>query len=128
MKKMNAARAAGVERSHMIYDSSEIVAPDEAERMLGVLLKATQSGNHASFLAPGTVAFQKGITRAMFDSVSRQIAARLQQGYTAYYLTEIRQGEFRVFLWKMSFADRGHEVIARLTLAADGKVAGFLLN
>jgi hypothetical protein len=125
---MNAALAAGVEPSHMPYYSSEIVAPDEAERMLVLLLKATQAGNHASFLAPGTVAFQKGITKAMFDSVSRQIASRLKEGYTADYLTEIKQGEFRVFLWKMSFHDRGYEFIARLALAADGKVAGFLLN
>ena len=96
--------------------------------MLTLLLKATQAGNHGAFLAPGTVAFQKGITKPMFDSVSRQIAARLQEGYTADYLTEIKQGEFRIFLWKMSYHDRGYEFIARLALATDGKVSGFLLN
>jgi hypothetical protein len=107
---------------------AEIAAPSEAEKLLKLLLTATEAGNHAAFLAPGTHGFQKGITKAMFDSVSRQVASRLKAGYTAQYLTELKQGEFRVFLWKMSFSDAGCEFIARLALTADGKVAGFLLN
>ena len=64
----------------------------------------------------------------MFYGVSRQMASRLKAGYTAEFLTEIRQGEYRVFLWKLSFTDAGDEFIARLSLTIDGKVAGFLLN
>ncbi len=112
----------------MPYYSTEVAPPDEADKALKLLLKATQAGNHPAFIAPGTSSFQKGISKAMFDSVSRQVASRLKEGYTAEYLAEIKQGEFRVFVWKMSFNDRGYEFIARLAMTLGNKVAGFLLN
>jgi len=106
----------------------ELTAPPEAENTLKLLLDATQAGDHAAFLAPGTERFQKGISKAMFDSVSKQVASRLQAGHTTEFLTEINQCEHRVFLWKLSFSDGGNQFIARLALASDGKVAGFMLN
>jgi len=107
---------------------SEILAPEEAGKTLKILLEATEAGNHEAFLAPGTERFQRGISKAMFYGVSEQVASRLKAGHTAEYLTEIKQGDYRIFLWKLSFSDAGTEFIARLALAVDGKVAGFLVN
>ena len=108
-------------------DSNPTVPPD-AEEMLKRLLAATQTENYDAFIAPGTDRFQKGISKAMFYGVSGQVAARLQAGHTTEFLTEISQCEHRVYLWKLSFSDRGNEFIARLALTGKGEVAGFMLN
>jgi hypothetical protein len=103
-------------------------APPEAEKMLKLLLETTQAENYEAFLAPGTERFQQGISKAMFYGVAMQVASRLQAGHTTEFLTEMRQCEHRVFLWKLSFSDGGTQFIARLALTMDGKVAGFMLN
>jgi hypothetical protein len=118
----------GVEPIRMPFSSTETAAPDEAENTMKLLLKATEAADYDAFLAPGTESFQKGIAKSMFYRVSEQVASRLKAGHTLEYLTEIRQGKFRIFLWKLSFRDRGDEFIARLALTADGKVAGCLLT
>jgi len=108
--------------------SSEIAAPAEAEKMLKLLLENTRTGNYEAFLAPGTERFQQGISKEMFFGVAKQVASRLDAGYVTEFLTEIRQCEHRVYLWKLSFSDGGNQFIARLALTTDGKVAGFMLN
>jgi len=127
-RKDERKQAHRVESFRMPAATPEFTAPAEAEEMLKLLLIATQSGNHAAFIAPGTERFQHGISQAMFDAVSKQVASRLRAGYTTEFLTEISQCEHRVYLWKLSFSDGGNQFIARLALTTDGKVAGFMLN
>jgi hypothetical protein len=108
--------------------SSELTAPPEAEKTLQQLLGAAQNEDYDAFIELGTHRFQQGISKDMFDTVSRQVADRLKAGHTTEFLTEINQCEHRVFLWKLSFCDAGNQFIARLVLEGDGKVAGFMLN
>ena len=112
----------------MVAPAPDLTAPPEAERMLKLLLETIRTENYDAFLAPGTERFQQGISREMFSSVSRQVAARLQAGYTTEFLTEINQCEHRIFLWKLGFSDGGNQFIARLALTVEGKVTGFMLN
>ncbi len=92
------------------------------------LLQAAQNQDYDAFIGLGTIRFQQGISKEMFDMVSRQVANRLKAGHTTEFLTAINQCEHRVYLWKLSFKDQGTEFIARLAMATDGKVAGFMLN
>ena len=92
------------------------------------LLAAAQAEDYDAFIDLGTHRFQQGISKAMFETVSKQVAERLKAGHATEFLTEINQCDHRVFLWKLSFTDAGNQFIARLALAADGKVAGFMLN
>jgi hypothetical protein len=107
---------------------AEKLAPEGAEITMKLLLMATAQDDYRAIIQTGTKHFQSGITPSMFHRVSQQLAPRLQAGHFLEYLDEIRQGEFRVFLWKLSFSDGGDEYIARLALTADGKVAGCLIN
>ena len=117
-----------VESLHMVAPSPDILAPPEVEKMLKFLLETIRTENHEAFLSHGTERFQQGISKAMFLSVSRLVASRLQAGYTTEFLTEIKQCEHRVFLWKLGFSDGESQLIARLALTVEGKVAGFMLN
>ncbi len=106
----------------------ESSAPPEAERTLRRLLAAAQAEDYDAFIEQGTHRFQQGISKEMFDAVGRQVANRLKAGHATEFLTEINQCDHRIFLWKLSFTDAGNQFIARLALAADGRVAGFMLN
>lgn len=108
--------------------AAEPMAPPEVEKVLKLLLWTIEAGDYDAFLAPGTDRFQMGISRSMFESVGRQVAARLKAGHTTEFLTEINQCDHAVFLWKLSFSDGGNQFIARLALTRDNKVAGFMLN
>lgn len=105
-----------------------MTAPPAAEKMLKFLLQATQDGDYDAFILAGTDRFQQGISKSMFYRVSEQVASRLKAGHTTEFLTEIKQCEHGVYLWKLSFSDKGNEFIARLAMTRDGKVAGFMLN
>jgi hypothetical protein len=127
-RKDERRRACGVESFRMPVTYPELSAPPEAENTLKCLLAAAQAEDYDAFIGHGTHRFQQGISKEMFDTVSRQVANRLKAGHSTEFLTEINQCDHRVFLWKLSFADAGNQFIARLALATDGKVAGFMLN
>lgn len=127
-KKDERLGAGGVESFRMPVFTAEPTAPPEAERTLKGLLAAAQAEDYEAFIEQGTLRFQNGISKEMFDTVSRQVANRLKAGHSTEFLTEINQCDHRVFLWKLSFADAGNQFIARLAMATDGKVAGFMLN
>ncbi len=111
---------------HAIPDLSS--GPPEAEAMVRRLLAATAAGDYAAYLEPGTDRFKEGVSREMFEGVSRQVAGRLQAGYTLDYLAQMGQCEHRVFLWKVTFIDGDDDYVARLVLTVDNQVAGFMLN
>ncbi len=99
----------GVEPLRMPTIPAEKLAPEGAEITMKLLLMATEAGDYHAFIQPGTGHFRGGISPARFHQVSRQLAPRLKAGHTREYLDEIRQGAFRVFLWKLSFSDAGDE-------------------
>ena len=125
---MTDARRLRIERRDMTTPSSLETGPAPAEAMKERLLKSLRDGDYAAFSAVGTERFQEGITRAIFQRVSDQVAARLKAGFSTEFLTELHQCEHGVYLWKLSFRDGQSEFIARLALTTDGKAAGFMLN
>jgi hypothetical protein len=102
-------------------------APPEIETTLKNMLAATEANSLADFVAGSDAAFQWGMTQPMFDTVRRQLVPRLQQGYTATFLSGLKQQGYTVYLWKLEFADRKDDVLVTMAVR-DGKVGGFWLR
>jgi hypothetical protein len=91
------------------------------------LLSAIATNDYKKFVAEGNSGFQEAITKEMFEPVSKELASRLNAGYTTVFLGELQQQGYRVYVWKVTFKDGGDDFLARLSLQ-DGKVGGFWLN
>lgn len=101
--------------------------PAQARQLLSSLLTAVAEENYQAFRALGTADFQAAIPDAEFNRVADVMAERVRQGYEADYLTHLNQQGYRVEIWKISFADGGDDILARLVVF-EGKAAGFLLQ
>lgn len=102
--------------------------PDEPVRpVLDKLLKAVEANDYKSFVADGTDAFKTGITKQIFESVSKQMVPRMKKGYTCFYLGDLKQQGCSVYLWKLVYKDGENDTLAKLVLTGD-KVAGFWLQ
>jgi hypothetical protein len=94
---------------------------------LQIILNATASGNYELFTTVGDSNYKAGITQQMFEGVSEQLAPRMAPGYSTTYLGQLKQGIYKIYLWKLSFADDGDEFVTRMTLNGD-QVAGILIT
>jgi hypothetical protein len=90
------------------------------------LLQAVQNDDYGLFMQDGDAAFQT-LSRQNLDSVSQQLAKRLQAGYELVFLGELKQNGYHVTLWKISFKDGGDDVLEKLSTKA-GKVGGVWLE
>ena len=102
-------------------------APQPIETIMKSMLAATQANSLPEFVASGDAAFQAGMTKPMLDSVNRQLGPRLRQGYTASFLSTLKQQGYTVYLWKLEFKDGKDDVLVTMSVR-DGKVGGFWLS
>ena len=102
-------------------------APQPIETIMKSMLAATQANLLPEFVASGDAAFQAGMTKPMLDSVNRQLGPRLRQGYTASFLSTLKQQGYTVYLWKLEFKDGKDDVLVTMSVR-DGKVGGFWLS
>ncbi|HXX01000.1 MAG TPA: hypothetical protein VEJ00_07290 [Candidatus Acidoferrales bacterium] len=102
-------------------------APAEIEATLKQMLVATENRRLDAFVAQGDASFQADITPAMFNNFSAQVGPRLRQGYTASFLTQLRQQSYVVYVWKLEFKDGGDDILFSLAVKG-GKVGGFSLQ
>ena len=93
--------------------------PEKAIACLQTILDALETGNYELFLSVGDADYQTGISKEMFDSVSSQLSPRMAEGYNITYFGHLKQGETQTYLWKLSFADDGHEFIVRMGMIGD---------
>lgn len=94
---------------------------------LQTILDAIKTGNYELFLTVGDSGYKTGISQEMFDSVSTQLSPRMTEGYNITYFGNLKQLEYQIYLWKLSFADDGDEFIARMAMNGD-KVSGILIT
>lgn len=130
MTKQLANTAMGLACVCLVWSASAGMAAnsDEAVRtVLDKLLKAVEANDHKSFVADGTDAFKTGITKQIFEGVSKQVAPRMKKGYTCFYLGELKQQGMSVYLWKLVYKDGENDTLAKLVLTGD-KVAAFSLQ
>ena len=80
--------------------------------------------NYDQFISYGTKDF-KAITKEMFEGVSKQISSHLKNGYKLTYLTSLRTQGFIKHLWKISFTDKGDDILMSMVLNKNKEIAGF---
>lgn len=90
------------------------------------LLEAMSSKNYQAFVDLGTPAFAQ-IGENQFNEVADSIGARLKQGYTVEYLGTLQQQGLDISVWKVSFTDKGDDLLATLNVQ-NGSVGGFFLR
>jgi hypothetical protein len=112
------------EPTEIIEDST----PEQSvEKVFTNLMGAIANNDYEKFIAEGNTGFQDAITKEMFTPVSEELADRLKAGYSTVFLGELKQQNYQVYVWKLTFKDGGDDFLARMSLK-DGKVDGFWLN
>jgi hypothetical protein len=91
------------------------------------LLGAIKTADLEAFIANGTDTVQDGTTQKIMDTLKKTLGTRLEKGYKATYLCQLKQAGHQMHLWKLTFKDDGDDVVVRLALK-DGKLAGFFLQ
>ncbi len=104
--------------------AGETATPDA---VLGEMLTALAADDRAGFVARGDAAFAAAVDTKVFAAVRAHFGERLRQGCAPVFLGRLAQQGVETHLWKLSFADRGDDALARLALRG-GKVAGFWLQ
>ena len=102
-------------------------APAAPEALMKKLMTAVENNDYASFVADGIPEFKAGVTPQILEGVSLQIASRMKQGYECVYLTEMKQREFNIYLWKAVFKDGGDDALIKMVVLID-QVAGFWIQ
>lgn len=92
------------------------------------LMNSVQTGDYEAMTLNGDPGFKAGLTKQMVQGVHAQLSPRMREGYTATFLTAMRQAAYEVYLWKLSFKDGKDDMLAKVILNKDGLVAGFWIN
>lgn len=115
----------------LVFCISSAEAQEPAPRVQSIfqnLMNAVQTGDHAMMILDGDPGFKSGLTDAMVAAVHTQLGPRMLEGYSATFLTAMRQADYEIYLWKISFKDGGDDFLAKVVLTTDDQVAGFLVN
>jgi hypothetical protein len=107
--------------------TEESTAEQSVQQVFTNLMGAIATNDYEKFIAEGNSGFQDAITKEMFTPVSEELANRLKAGYSTVFLGELKQQNYQVYVWKLTFKDGGDDFLARMSLK-DGKVGGFWLN
>ena len=102
-------------------------APPQIETTMNNILAAVQAKSLRDFVAAGDASLKAGMTQRMLDSMSAQLAPRLNQGYTATFLSTLNQEGYTVYLWKLAFKDGKDDLLVTMAVK-DGKVGGLILH
>ena len=102
-------------------------ADPTVQKTFAKLLVAVKAADRDVFLASAADAVKDSITQAVMDDLKKNLGTRLEKGYKASYLCNLKQAGHQVHLWKLTFKDDGDDVVIRLALK-DGKVGGFFLQ
>lgn len=105
---------------------NQATPPPNVIDCLRTILDAFLSENYELFTTVGNSSYKAGITKQMFESVSKQLSSRMGKGYTTTYFGHLKQLHYQIYLWKLSFEDEGDEFVIRMAMEGD-KVAGIAI-
>jgi len=117
---------AAVSVAWLAGSASAVDPPAAVKKTFEKMLAAVQAGDRDAFVADATDAVKKGTTKEIMDAFTTQFGTRLKKGYEVTYLTELKQAEHQIHLWKLTFKE-GDDVLVRMAFK-DGKVGGFFLQ
>lgn len=100
-------------------------APPRFDTILKQMLAAVRTNSYAQFMAHGDSSFQAGFTKSMFENMSRQLAPRMEKGYSTEFFGKLNQQGYVVYVWKLEFKDVQGDYLLTL-FVKDEKVSGFV--
>lgn len=101
--------------------------PQNVIDCLKIILDSITLENYELFTTVGNSFYKENISKQMFETVSQQLAPRMEKGYLTTYFGHLKQDIFKIYLWKLSFEDGGDDFVARMAMDGD-KVAGILIT
>jgi hypothetical protein len=105
-------------------------SPDDiTKRCFDTLLAATAADNLGQFVSVGDENFTTIMRREpeRLHRVSRWLTPRMQKGITPTFLGELRERGYTAYLWRLSFDDRGDDLLFRMGMRG-GKVVAALVG
>jgi hypothetical protein len=96
------------------------------EKLARILVEALKYDNFDDYVSNGDAAFKK-LSPEKFHRLAARLGPRLKAGYTPTYLGDLRDPDFHISLWKLTFNDGGDEIMAMLNMKA-GMVESFWLH
>ncbi len=102
--------------------------PPRVQTTFANLMNSLQKGDYQGLFIGATETFQKGLTPQMAAAVTAQLAPRMNEGYSAQFLTSQRKASYQIYLWKLSFHDEKDDLLAKVVIDKDGRVAGFWID
>lgn len=100
---------------------------DSATTFKDSMLKALQQADYNAFIANADANFKILVPVQAFLSISNIMAPRLANGDQQTYLTSLNKQGAKVYVWKITFEDKGDDLIATIGIR-DDKVIGFFLS
>jgi len=114
----------------MLVGSSAVLGADVPQKedaaIAAKLITAIEKSDYDTFVADGEGPF-KQLKKEQFETVSAQLAPKLQAGHEVSYLGDLKQKGYHVTLWRISFKDGSDDALATLSMK-DGKVGGFWIR
>lgn len=107
--------------------SNQTEVSETITNFLHTICESIASRNYDRFLSVGNEGYVKGITQEQFENVSQQLAPRMVSGYNTVYFGQLKQAQYQIYLWKLSFEDDSDEYCIRMTVDGD-RVAGILIT
>jgi RNA polymerase sigma factor (sigma-70 family) len=104
----------------------EGVASDP-EVILRRMLAAVEKNAYEDFLHASADVFKATLTLDDWNSVARQLGPRLARGYAPQSFGKLARRQGVHYLWKLTLADGGDDVLVRLAVVND-QVAGFTIE
>ncbi len=101
--------------------SKQLQPEPEFKRMLA----AVKANSYDQFMANTDAAFKGGFPQKMFDGLAGKLGPRLQNGYSATFLTTLNQSGYVAYVWKLSFKDGGDDFLITM-FTKDNAVSGFV--
>ena len=96
------------------------------EKYAQILVEALKADNYEDYVSNGDASFKK-LNRDGFHTLAAKLSPRLKAGYIPTYLGDLRDPDFHISLWKLTFKDGGDEIMAMLNMKA-GMVESFWLH
>lgn len=97
------------------------------DALLEYQITSLTRNDYKSFILNGSDEFKK-ITIQDFAKVVQQLSGRLTKGHEEIFLTVLNQDGYLVHVWKVTFKDKGNDILAKMIVGKDDKVLGFWLQ
>lgn len=113
----------------MMFSFAAFTAPtgQDVVTRTNELITAIEANDYDSFIKDGSADFKK-ITKVDFESVSKSLSSKMKSGKEVTFATTYVKAGQKIHLFKISFADKSDDVIAKIVMGDKGETLGFWIQ